>query len=60
MTIKEVRTNVLGFTIKRMAQELGISWNGYWMKESGRRNFKAHEVIKICRLAGIHAEQLEL
>lgn len=46
--------------MQQMADLLGISRAGYCMKENGKRKFTAPEVIKICKFAGIRAEELEL
>ena len=47
-------------TIRQMAEALGITRNAYYMKETGRRNFSAKEVIEICKMSNVRAEDLEL
>lgn len=53
ITIREIRLNILKLSMKEMADLLGISRNGYWMKESGKRKFKSNELLMICKLANI-------
>lgn len=46
--------------MQQMADKLGISVGGYCMKEHGQRNLTAEEFVKICKLAGVKAEDVEL
>ena len=60
MTVQELRTNVLKKTMREMGEFLGITASGYYLKEVGDRKFTANEIVKICKLAGVHAEDLDL
>jgi transcriptional regulator with XRE-family HTH domain len=52
ITVKAARVNV-GMTQRAAAQALGISLNGYAIKERGQGKFYAHELAKLSQLYGV-------
>ena len=41
-----------------MAQSLNIALSTYTDKEAGRRIFKPHEIVFICKMFGVRAEEV--
>lgn len=60
ITIREIRKDKLGMSMREMADLLGISRTGYWKKETGRNNFKPQEIIQICKMSDVDPRTLSL
>ena len=54
------KRNEMGYTQERMAKELGISKNNYYLKENGKLDFNLSEVKKILKILNASYEEIFL
>ena len=57
-TIKELRRENK-ISPPQMAEKLGVALSTYFDKEAGRRGFKSYEVVAICSMFNIRAEDVK-
>ena len=54
------KRNEMGYTQEKMAKELGISKNNYYLKENGKLDFNLSEVKKILKILNASYEEIFL
>jgi len=57
-SIKELRKEK-ELTPPQMADKLGVALSTYFDKEAGRRIFKPHEIVEICKTFNVRAEEVK-
>lgn len=60
ITVREVRTEILKLTLDELSKKMGITRAALCRKERGEREFKAKEILFICKLADIDPMTLEV
>ena len=59
ITVKEARNNA-GFTVRSMAERMGMYTSTYFSKESGKTSFLVHEAIQFSEIVGLKISDIFL